>query len=538
MHTLQAPAENADQLEASETTTPVVDMEKLEAMVTPEQVLSASVARRRRKFSKKRSRSTSRGREQTPARETNGTTSTSETEDEKLASRPKTPERRRRKTRKAVSKLNGNVEKEKLSDVELKEKAQTLRPPEEITVKRDSFADIAQTEFLALYNKAKRSVSRGRERFKKHDKLTVKRSQSTPNQITEQELIESFKKAQLLDNESRRLLKRASSFRKYSTDSSLRSTTPERLIQKPIKPDVKRFVTRRKPRVTSRKIIQVIDPKSFNLVYKQPPLPKIPILSLIKVLRTFSLLEIIRCYRSYKVEMKREYDKIRRLRSRCICELVVLMIYCGLGSVVFKFVEGAFENFYKCGVKRVKRDFIELLWYKSHNLREEDWKSLARNKLRTFEEELHQAHEAGMRTYSGQRSWSFLNGVVYAFTVITTIGMRPQLILISFYITNMLYLLLEIIFFSGYGHIYPTTTTGQALTIVYSIIGIPLFLIALTDFGKLFTRCIKFFWSFVRRLYYTGSCRQVRKTAHVQVITYEVSLNQMGNLPTRTNEQS
>lgn len=72
-------------------------------------------------------------------------------------------------------------------------------------------------------------------------------------------------------------------------------------------------------------------------------------------------------------------------------------------------------------------------------------------------------------------------------------------------------------FLTGYGHMYPTTTTGRALTIVYALIGIPLFLIALTDFGKLFTRCIKFLWSFVRRLYYTGSCRKVRKQAHVEV---------------------
>lgn len=72
---------------------------------------------------------------------------------------------------------------------------------------------------------------------------------------------------------------------------------------------------------------------------------------------------------------------------------------------------------------------------------------------------------------------------------------------------------------------YPTTTTGRALTIVYSIIGIPLFLIILTDFGKLFTRCIKFVWSFVRRVYYTGSCRQVRKTAHVQVSSFKINSN-------------
>lgn len=64
---------------------------------------------------------------------------------------------------------------------------------------------------------------------------------------------------------------------------------------------------------------------------------------------------------------------------------------------------------------------------------------------------------------------------------------------------------------------FPKTNTGRALTIVYALIGIPLFLIALTDFGKLFTRGIKFVWSFVRRLYYTGSCRNARKNSGVDV---------------------
>lgn len=53
--------------------------------------------------------------------------------------------------------------------------------------------------------------------------------------------------------------------------------------------------------------------------------------------------------------------------------------------------------------------------------REDDWKSLALSKLRTFEEELHVAHEAGM-TYSGLKAWTFINSAVYCMTIITTIG--------------------------------------------------------------------------------------------------------------------
>lgn len=70
---------------------------------------------------------------------------------------------------------------------------------------------------------------------------------------------------------------------------------------------------------------------------------------------------------------------------------------------------------------------------------------------------------------------------------------------------------------SGYGHISPSTNTGRAVTIIYAVFGIPIFLILLADFGKLFTRSIKFVWAFVRRLYYTGSLRRVRKQAQVQV---------------------
>lgn len=43
-----------------------------------------------------------------------------------------------------------------------------------------------------------------------------------------------------------------------------------------------------------------------------------------------------------------------------------------------------------------------------------------------------------------------------------------------------------------------------------------MFLIVLADFGKLFTRMMKFVWAYVRRLYYTGTCRKVRKQQQVR----------------------
>lgn len=64
-----------------------------------------------------------------------------------------------------------------------------------------------------------------------------------------------------------------------------------------------------------------------------------------------------------------EWEKTKLLRNRCIADFIALSIYFGIGGLVFRFVEGAFENFYKCGVRRVKRDFVDQLWLSSHNLR-------------------------------------------------------------------------------------------------------------------------------------------------------------------------
>ncbi|CAG9569280.1 unnamed protein product [Danaus chrysippus] len=205
----------------------------------------------------------------------------------------------------------------------------------------------------------------------------------------------------------------------------------------------------------------------------------------------YSRWKLLANWQQFKEEYEKEYKQIILLRNKCICNLILLIMLCGLGGIMFKTLEGSFENAYKCSSRNVKRDFIESLWKGSHYLREEDWKSLARKKLYEFEDQLHTAHEAGVTSYSGQRSWNFMNSFVYCLTLVTTIG---------------------------YGHIAPKTTNGRVATIVYAIIGIPLFLIVLADFGKLFTRIIKFFWSFIRRFYYTRSCRRVRRTIPVQEV--------------------
>lgn len=86
---------------------------------------------------------------------------------------------------------------------------------------------------------------------------------------------------------------------------------------------------------------------------------------LIKVL----LKEALQVWRIHKIKNTSQFRIIKHAMRSCLAKLLILVIYCGLGGLLFRFVEGNFETIYKCSVKRVKRDFIDQLWQSSHNLR-------------------------------------------------------------------------------------------------------------------------------------------------------------------------
>lgn len=63
------------------------------------------------------------------------------------------------------------------------------------------------------------------------------------------------------------------------------------------------------------------------------------------------------------------WKSLKRDLLKCTSELLMFVIFCGIGGIVFRYIEGNFEILNKTGVKRVKRDFIDQLWLSSHNLR-------------------------------------------------------------------------------------------------------------------------------------------------------------------------
>ncbi|XP_060838497.1 TWiK family of potassium channels protein 18-like isoform X1 [Rhopalosiphum padi] len=184
------------------------------------------------------------------------------------------------------------------------------------------------------------------------------------------------------------------------------------------------------------------------------------------------------------------YDKIREWSRMWLTHFFLLFIaagYCAAGALIFQAVEGSKDqNIVLRGREQLVinvANLMEKIVKKNDSIFIETV-----NLIRDYE---------SFFVQNNKPEWNYLNAVFYCGTVFTTIG---------------------------YGHISPSTNTGRLITIVYAIFGIPIFLILLADFGKMFTRGIKFLWAFVRRLYYTGSCRKVRRTAPVQEVMKGVQM--------------
>ncbi|CAL8088997.1 unnamed protein product [Orchesella dallaii] len=158
--------------------------------------------------------------------------------------------------------------------------------------------------------------------------------------------------------------------------------------------------------------------------------------------------------------------QLRKATKDLLIRLFILFLLSAAGGFLFRWAEGTTELEYKCGVKKVRRDFVDNLWQSSRFMNEDDWKSVARRRLLKFEDELHAAYESGMDADSGTKTWNFMNAVFYSMTIITTIG---------------------------YGHISPITFTGQLFTMLYALIGIPIFTIVVGNAGKVMTLALKLY---------------------------------------------
>ncbi|XP_014241788.1 TWiK family of potassium channels protein 18-like isoform X2 [Cimex lectularius] len=184
--------------------------------------------------------------------------------------------------------------------------------------------------------------------------------------------------------------------------------------------------------------------------------------------------------------------------------VIALILYTLIGGLVFKLIEGNDES-------NAKKDLFEGRMKAAHEIQDVSSKytSLAGDKKEEHSKEVKkvlQEYENSILdnyNYNGKMdrgqdelNWAYTSSVFFCFTVYTTLG---------------------------YGHLAPGTTLGRVVFMLYAIIGIPLFLIILTDFGKLMTRGLKKVWWYGRKLYYSNLCQQgkgqLQKT--VKVMTAE-----------------
>ncbi|XP_078050669.1 potassium channel subfamily K member 15-like [Augochlora pura] len=162
--------------------------------------------------------------------------------------------------------------------------------------------------------------------------------------------------------------------------------------------------------------------------------------------------------------------------------LITLMLYTAIGGLVFRHIELPAElarlESLRTTLRNQRRSFVDSI---SNNTDVSNLQTLVSVKLRAYEEIVQEAVQGGLsvgfvadtidQNDRGTADlppivterWSVLQAVFFASTVLTTIG---------------------------YGNVVPSTGWGRIFCIFFAFVGIPLTLIVIADWGKLFAGAV------------------------------------------------
>lgn len=112
-------------------------------------------------------------------------------------------------------------------------------------------------------------------------------------------------------------------------------------------------------------------------------------------------------------------------------------------------------------------DFLRR-WSNTYNLSQENITNL----LKDYDD---------TRENGAKPTWTFLNSVFYVLQLVTTIG---------------------------YGNITPTTESGQILTVIYALVGIPFTVLALKSIGELVNKALKSVTRPLHRKFHSKNCQE------------------------------
>ncbi|XP_060829338.1 potassium channel subfamily K member 9 [Bombus pascuorum] len=153
--------------------------------------------------------------------------------------------------------------------------------------------------------------------------------------------------------------------------------------------------------------------------------------------------------------------------------IVCLVVgYTIAGAFLFTHIEGRNNLDIVGDVIRLRNVTAATLWEltsKENVFSERIWKAKVKTILENYQKKMVMAIKNGYDGGEENKRWSFAGAFLYSLTVITTIG---------------------------YGNICPKTKWGKVVTIVYAIIGLPLFLLYLSNIGDILAKSFK--WTYAR----------------------------------------
>ncbi|GFQ81390.1 TWiK family of potassium channels protein 7 [Trichonephila clavata] len=171
---------------------------------------------------------------------------------------------------------------------------------------------------------------------------------------------------------------------------------------------------------------------------------------------------------------------ILRLLFSHVGLFLLVCLYAGFGAWLFVQVEHSNEDFLRNERKIRSIDVNDtigylsaLFYYLKDKVTRDEWDARVYQELKDLDKFIvgvvkNFSYDGTMDENNWEREWTFGNGLLYSVTILTTIG---------------------------YGHVTPKTQVGKVVTILYSLIGIPLTLIFLANIGDLMASVFRYAYS-------------------------------------------
>ncbi|XP_049824836.1 TWiK family of potassium channels protein 7 isoform X2 [Aethina tumida] len=155
--------------------------------------------------------------------------------------------------------------------------------------------------------------------------------------------------------------------------------------------------------------------------------------------------------------------------------IILLVVgYTIAGSFIFMHIEKRYHMELKKQVNYTRQMYAEKFWNMTLEMNpfdEVQYRNVVMRELETYQMLFVNFTRKGYDGFTDEETssqWSFAGAFLYSLTVITTIG---------------------------YGNIFPHTPEGKIITIVYAIIGMPLFLLYLSNIGDIMARSFKWIYA-------------------------------------------